>query len=180
MRGLRLAVLCSIVLGLFSTAVLADGPQVYKWTDSQGVVHYSDKAPTTPQQPVKLMTLAPLPAVDAQTEAQNQAWIASVHQWYQSMVAQELAQQYNQILAWQSAQQQTSDCSVESGEDVSSTTQVYAGYAPYYYQHQHHHKHHDKRPGHTSTPPLAFKPTLWNTQPNAFSQQLFNTNPNGH
>lgn len=28
-----------------ATAAYADGTQVYKWTDAQGVVHYSDKAP---------------------------------------------------------------------------------------------------------------------------------------
>ena len=177
MRKTSVAILCSIVFGLLTTAAFAGSPQIYKWVDSKGVVHYSDKAPATPQQDVKLISLAPLPAVDAQTVAQNQAWIAGIQQWYQGIVTLENEQQYNQILAWQN---QAAENGSVAQQNQTDTSLVYAGYNPYQFHHHHYHPHQGKRPGHFSSPPLVFQPDLWNTRPNAFSQQLFNTNPNIH
>ncbi|MDE2236150.1 MAG: DUF4124 domain-containing protein [Gammaproteobacteria bacterium] len=180
MRKLIITILCSIVFGTCSTAAFAGSPQIYKWVDSQGVVHYSDKAPATPQQHMQLIALAPLPAVDAQTEAQNRAWIVSINQWYQNMVSLETEQRYNQILAWQASQDQAAESGATSQQNETGTSLVYVGYNPYQFHHHVYHPHHGKRPGHFSPPSLVFQPDLWDTRPNAFSQQLFNTNPNIH
>ncbi len=168
-----LIVLAAILL---SAAVYADGQQIYKWVDSQGVVHYSDKAPVKTQQPVTIMELAELPVVDAQTEVQNQAWIADINQWYQSIVAQENQQQYNQILAWQESQDQAAVSSSDSTQEVSYVSQIYGGYRPFDYKHWHH----QKRPSQPPAKSPEFKSSIWNTQPNPFSEQLYNTNPNIH
>lgn len=165
-----------LAASLFSAAVVADGQQIYKWVDSQGVVHYSDKAPVKPEQPVTRMTLAELPAVDAQTETQNQEWIADINHWYQSIVAQENQQQYNQILAWQESQDQAAAISSDSTEEISTVSQIYGGYRPFNYKHWHHEKRSRLRPAASS----VFKDSLWNTQPNRLSEQLYNTNPNIH
>jgi len=158
-----------LAASLFSAAVFADGQQIYKWVDSQGVVHYSDKAPVKPEQPVTRMQLADLPAVDAQTETQNQAWIASINQWYQSIVTQETQQQYNQILAWQESQDQASVSSSDSTQEVSTVSQIYGGYRPFDYKHWQH----EKRPVQLPAISPVFRPSIWNTQPNPFSEQLY-------
>jgi Domain of unknown function (DUF4124) len=161
---------------LSSTAVLADGQQIYKWTDSQGVVHYSDKAPVKTDQLVTLMTLAELPAVDTQTVAQNQAWIADINQWYQSIVAQENQQQYNQILAWQESQDQAAVSTTDATQEVSYVSQIYGGYRPFDYKHWRH----EKQPSHRPAKSPVFKSDIWNTQPNPYSVELYNTNPDIH
>lgn len=161
---------------LFSTVVCADGQQIYKWTDSQGVVHYSDKAPVNTDQPVTQMELAELPAQDAQSQAQNQAWIADINQWYQGIVAQENQQQYNQILAWQESQDQATVSSSDSTQEISTVSQIYGGYRPFDYKHWHHGKRSVQLPAKSS----VFKSSIWNTQPNPLSEQLYNTNPNIH
>jgi hypothetical protein len=161
---------------LFSAAAFADGQQIYKWVDSQGVVHYSDKAPVKTQRPVTRMQLAELPPVDAQTEAQSQAWIANINKWYQSIVAQEDQEQYNQILAWQESQDQAAVNSTDSTQDVSYVSQIYGGYRPFDYKHWHH----EKRPVQMPIKSPVFKSSIWNTQPNSLSEGLYNTNPNIH
>lgn len=161
---------------LFSTTVYADGQQIYKWTDSQGVVHYSDKAPVKAEQPVTTMELAELPALDAQSQAQNQAWIADINQWYQNVVAQENQQQYNQTLVWQESQDQAAVSSSDSTQEVSYVSQIYGGYRPFNYKHWQH----GKRPTQLPAKSSIFKSSIWNTQPNPLSEQLYNTNPNIH
>ncbi|MGA9854553.1 MAG: DUF4124 domain-containing protein [Gammaproteobacteria bacterium] len=165
-----------LAASLLSAGVFADGQQIYKWTDNQGVVHYSDKAPVKAAQPVTTMQLAELPAVDAQTEAQNQAWIASINQWYQNIVVQENQQQYNQILAWQESQDQAAVSSSDSTQEVSYVSQIYGGYRPFDYKHWQH----EKRPTQLPAKSPVFKSSIWNTQPNPSSGQLYNTNPNIH
>jgi Domain of unknown function (DUF4124) len=173
-HSIKFLILLSATLLL--AAATANGQQIYKWTDSQGVVHYSDKAPAKTDNPVTSMTLAELPPVDAQTEAQNQAWIASINQWYQSIVAQQTAEQYNQILAWQESQDQAAVSTTDSAQAVSYVSQIYGGYQPFDYKHWHH----QKRPSRLPSKSPVFKSDIWNTQPNSFTGQLYNTNPNIH
>ena len=165
-----------LAASLISAAVVADGQQIYKWTDSQGVVHYSDKAPVNAEQPVTTMELAELPPVDAQIQAQNQAWIADINQWYQGIVVQENQQQYNQILAWQESQDQAAVSSSNSTQAVSTVSQIYGGYRPFNYKHWQH----GRRPAQLPAKSPVFKSSIWNTQPNPLSEQLYNTNPNIH
>lgn len=180
MGKLSITFLIVCVTFLFSGIALADGTQIYKWVDSQGVVHYSDKAPTNPDLPVTSMTFPAPPANAAQAEAQNNAWIASTQQWFQSVVSLENEQQYNQILAWQESQDQAAVSSSDSSQSDSTqnvlyTSQIYGGYRGFDYKHWRH----KPRPVHPIAPPVL-KPSPWNTRPNPASSQLYNTNPNIH
>lgn len=174
MAKLSVTLVFVLAANLCSAAALADGQQIYKWVDSQGVVHYSDKAPAKTVQPVTHMTLAALPAVDAQTEAQNQAWIAGINQWYQSIVAQETQQQYNQILAWQESQDQAAQSNTTSNQEITDVTPIYGAYRPFHFRHRNFEHHRSRQPINS----VVFRPNVWSTQPNSFSNQLYNTNPN--
>ncbi len=168
----RIKILIVLTAVLFSTAAFADGQQIYKWTDSQGVVHYSDKAPVNSAHSVQQITLSVLPAPDPQSEAQNQAWIASVNQWYESVLKQESQLQYEQLLAWRESQPKAA--AVPPAEQVSYAAPLYGGY--FRFRHRHHESDGDDfgRPPHSNRPmPAVFQPSFWNTQPNPFSQQLY-------
>ena len=56
-----------------AAAALADDQQVYKWTDAQGVLHYSDKPPQATTADVQTMTVQISPPVDPVKQAQAQA-----------------------------------------------------------------------------------------------------------
>ena len=172
MNTQSIKILIVLAATLYSMAAFADGQQIYKWTDSQGVVHYSDKAPVKPVHSVQQITLPALPAPDPQSEAQNQAWIAGVNQWYESVLKQESQLQYEQLLAWQESQPKAAP--VPPAEPVSYAAPLYGGY--FRFRHRHHESDGDEfgRPPHPSGPmPRAFRSSLWNTQPNPFSQQLY-------
>lgn len=176
MSKLSVTVMLFLAASLCSAAAFADGQQIYKWVDSQGVVHYSDKAPAKTQQPVTRMTLAALPAADAETEAQNQAWIAGINQWYQSIVAEETQQQYNQILAWQESQDQAAASTAASTQEVSDVSPIYGGFRPFNFRRWRH----EHRRSHQPVNSVVFRPSLWDTRSTPMSQQLYNTNPNSH
>ncbi|HEY1774221.1 MAG TPA: DUF4124 domain-containing protein [Gammaproteobacteria bacterium] len=56
------SVMCAAAL--LSRASLADNSQLYRWTDAQGVVHYSDQPPQQPVADLKTSDLPEFPAVD--------------------------------------------------------------------------------------------------------------------
>lgn len=73
-----LVILCCC-LWAASPALASDG-QVYKWVDSAGVTHFSDRPPASGGQSV---TVSPLPVPvppDARRQAELRAWVAQVNQ----------------------------------------------------------------------------------------------------
>ena len=152
---------------LFSAVAVAGTP-VYKWTDRQGVVHYSDKAPTHSPQNVKVLALPELPPVDPQAVKQEQAYIASVNQWYQEVMDRQLQWRNEQLMTWQPSP-------TAQSATPASTTEVTAvsplcwdcgqlWHRPYY------------RPPNYRRPqpkPSVFKSNIWSTQPNPYTQQLY-------
>lgn len=178
MGKLSVTLLIAFIVALFSAGVFADDQQIYKWVDSQGIVHYSDKAPTKPkpEQNLKQITLPVLPTPDPQAAAEDQARIADINQWYQGIVAQETQQQYNQALAWQESQDQAAENVPDYTQEVSYVTPVYVGYRPFDFEHPHKNSGHDNfmHPPHQGQPiSPVFKSSIWDTQPNPFTQQLF-------
>lgn len=157
---------CAAVL--FSVAAVA-GTQVYKWTDSQDVVHYSDKAPAHVNRSVKIIELPTLPPVNPQAVKQERAYITSVNQWYQRVINRQLQWRKQQLLAWRAG---------EPPQPVKpvSTTRV-ASLSPLcwdcgrlwrrraYYWHRAHSRRQAK--------PRVFKSKIWSTQPNRFTQSLY-------
>ncbi|MGB9428453.1 MAG: DUF4124 domain-containing protein [Gammaproteobacteria bacterium] len=154
---------------LFSGVASAAGTQIYKWTDAQGVVHYSDKAPAQTPQPVALITLPEFPPVDQKAEAADQAWIASINQWYENVLKQESQLQYEQFLAWQESQ--SSEPVPPATEQVSYVTPLCWDCGRFGFRHRPHDKMPSPRTPHAISP--VFKSNIWSTQPNPFTQQLY-------
>ena len=81
----------------FAVPAAADGPAVYKWTDSGGTVHYSDKPPETAAPDLQTLNLPPLPPQDpAKIAADQAAQVASTTATLQLLQAQ-LALQQQQL-----------------------------------------------------------------------------------
>lgn len=166
MTKLNASVLLACLTLLFSGVALADGTQIYKWTDSQGVVHYSDKAPAKTPELVTLMSLSEFPPADPKAAAEEQAYIAFVNQWYQNLMQQQSQQQYEQFLAWE--QSQPVEPAAPPVEQVSYVTPCWScGFGSHFH-------HHRFRPPLLSPPtPQSFHTSLWSTQPNLFTQSLY-------
>lgn len=150
---------------LFSAAAVADGAQIYKWTDSQGVVHYSDKAPASPQSSLQVMALPESPPVDPQAEAADQAWIASINQWYQTVLNDQAQLESAQLLESQAAQPAATP--PVSTEQVSYVTPFCWDCERFHFHHRPH------RPPLSMPTPQSFQNSLWHPQPNPFTQSLY-------
>lgn len=166
MSRMSTVVLLVCSAALFSAAAATAGTQIFKWTDSAGVVHYSDKAPATPQSSLQVMALPELPPVDPKAEAADQAWIADVNQWYQNVLKQQSELQYQEFLAWEQSQPTAAPPPV-STEQVSYVT-------PFCWDCERFHFHHPPhRPLLSPPTPQSFQNSLWHPQPNPFTQSLY-------
>ncbi|MGA9853129.1 MAG: DUF4124 domain-containing protein [Gammaproteobacteria bacterium] len=155
---------------LFSGVAMADGTQIYKWMDGQGVVHYSDKAPSQVEHSVTRMSMPTLPAPDPKAQAADQAWIASINTWYQSVLKDQAQLQYEQFLESEEAQPQLPESTPDYTEQVSYVTPVYGNY----WRSGFSHRLHSSPPTHRPQPrqPM-FQSSIWSAQPNPFTQQLY-------
>jgi|GEM_PF-6139107 len=93
MKGI-FVISAALAAALLSPALLADNPQLYTWTDAQGVVHYSDQPPTQPAADLKTSDLPEFPAVDQAKLDKEQAALLA-----QAAALQQLAQAQAQALA---------------------------------------------------------------------------------
>lgn len=77
---MKASVLRLLVLAALSPSLaLADSPQVYKWTDTAGVIHYSDKLPIQAAADVQTLDLPALPRQDpAELAARQAALLAQI------------------------------------------------------------------------------------------------------
>ncbi|MGH8279436.1 MAG: DUF4124 domain-containing protein [Gammaproteobacteria bacterium] len=166
-KSLRLALACLAALGV-GTA-LAVTP-VYKWTDAQGVVHYSDKAPKHATSPVKVMQLPALPPVSPEAVKQEQASIASIQQWYQQVLNQQSQLEYDQFLAWQESQPSTTTPAPATVTEVSYLSPLCWDCGPLWHRRSYYRPRRDRAP---STRPPVFKSNIWSTQPNRFTQSHY-------
>ncbi|MGH8371569.1 MAG: DUF4124 domain-containing protein [Gammaproteobacteria bacterium] len=123
MGKLLLAFAALSITAMLSGAAFADGLQVYKWTDLQGVVHYSDKPPPAPAVDLLRLDLPKLPPIDPKKIAATDAWIASINEMVRRQQAQEaLAQQQLEL------KQQAAD-SQQYATVVQEPAPIYIGYA---------------------------------------------------
>lgn len=154
---------------LFAGTACAGDLQVYKWVDSRGVVHYSDQAPATRQPDLQQMTLQALPAPDPKALAEDQAWIASINQWYQTVLDDQAQLEYEQLLASQAAPSPAPPSSPEDVEQPSYVMPVFGGY----YRFHHHRFYRPHRPLLSAPTPQSFENSLWHPQPNPFTQPSY-------
>lgn len=94
-----------LLLLLLTPAAFADGTQYYKWTDAQGVIHYSDKAPVQPAADLQTMDMPAFPAQDPAALAAHQAELVAEAAAAQKLLQAQLAEQAQaNALAVQQAQ----------------------------------------------------------------------------
>ena len=143
---------------LCAGAATAGNMQIYKWVDGQGVVHYSDAAPAGAQPAVTRITLPEFPPPDPQVEAADQAWIASVNQWYQSVLDQQAQLQYEQNLAWQQSQPAPAPAPTPASQDLAYVVPVCCQCDRFHFRHHH------RRPLLSAPTPQSFHNSLWHPQ----------------
>ena len=109
----------------------ADGQTVYKWTDTQGVVHYSDKPPVQSAPDLQTMDLPAFPPQDpAKIAADQAALAASTAALVQQQQAEEALQQRAEELALERAQlQATQEALRLDANAAAQPAPVYAIYA---------------------------------------------------
>jgi hypothetical protein len=96
-----------------SAMAMADDPQLYRWTDAKGTVHYSDQPPSQSAPDLTTAAMPSFPAVDpvklAQRQAALMAQVAALQQLTQAQLSQQaqaaaLAQQQAELQAAQAQQ----------------------------------------------------------------------------
>lgn len=124
---LRLAYLLPLLVFTLPAAAFAADPQMYKWTDSHGTVHYSDQPPTQPAPDLVASDMPTFPPVDqakvAQQQAELLAQVVALQQLTQAQMAQQaqaaaIAQQQAESLAADAAAQQAAQAQPSSAEPI--------------------------------------------------------------
>ena len=117
-------------------AAFADGQSIYKWTDSDGTVHYSDKPPQAAPADLTTLDLPALPPQDpAKVAADQAAEVASTAATLKLLQAQLALQQQQLSLQLQQAELQavTTPAPAESGatdmDSADAVSPVYPIYA---------------------------------------------------
>lgn len=132
----KILVLLTLLCGTaFMAAAFADGQSIYKWTDSDGTVHYSDKPPETAPADLTTLDLPALPPQDpAKVAADQAAEVASTAATLKLLQAQLALQQQQLNLQLQQAQLQavTTPVPAEAGTaDMDSADAVLPVYPIY-------------------------------------------------
>jgi hypothetical protein len=121
---------CCVVLAAasLSSAVLADNAQLYKWTDAQGVIHYSDQPPTQAVTDLATSDIPVFPAVDqAQVDKEQAALLAQAAALQQLAAARAAADSQARIAAAQEAAVQPQP--TVSTDDVDAVAPIYVSSA---------------------------------------------------
>ena len=107
---------------VFSAAAIADDQSVYKWTDAQGVVHYSDKPPKEAAADLQTLDLPAFPAQDPAKIAADQAALAASTAALQQQMLNTAALQQQQLAL---AQAQAALDTQQPGVDTDAADDVY-------------------------------------------------------
>jgi hypothetical protein len=121
---------CCVLLAAasLSPAVLADDTQLYKWTDTQGVIHYSDQPPTQAVADLATRPIPVFPAVDqAKVDKEQAALLAQAAALQQLTAAQAAADAQARIAAAQQAAAQPQPA--VSTDDVDTLAPIYVSSA---------------------------------------------------
>src|SRR5579859_6997982 len=86
-------VIAFLALLVLSSAAFGDDPQMYKWTDVDGVVHYSDKPPVEAVTDLQTLDIPSFPAQDPAKIAAEQAELVAQIQAVQQLLQTQAAQQ---------------------------------------------------------------------------------------
>ncbi len=127
MNKLLLLICASLFAALSVTAAFADDQSIYKWTDAQGVVHYSDKPPKEAAADLQTLELPPLPPQDpVKIAAAEAAQAASTLATLQQLQAQTALQQQQAALAQQQADIQATLAAMQQPDEPAEIAPIYA------------------------------------------------------
>ncbi|HEV2112436.1 MAG TPA: DUF4124 domain-containing protein [Gammaproteobacteria bacterium] len=167
MKDLLALSILVLLAASFSADVFADGQSVYKWTDAQGVVHYSDKPPTEAAPDLQSMDLPAFPPQDpVKIAAEQAALIASTAALVQQQQAEEALQQRAEELALERAQLQATQEALQQDAAAAQSAPVYAIYAnsPFiprsFHRNMFEHHHFDDRKPVFTDHPMVQRPPL--------------------
>lgn len=122
--------LIPLVVATFPPLASADGQSVYKWTDADGVLHYSDKPPKESVADLETMDLPALPPQDTAKIAADQAALAaSTAALVQQQQAEEALRQREEELALERAQLEASQQALQQTTTAPEPVPVYPIYA---------------------------------------------------
>jgi hypothetical protein len=121
---------CCLMLAAasFSSLVHADDTQLYRWTDTQGVIHYSDQPPTQAVADLATTSIPVFPAIDqAKVDKEQAALLAQAAALQQLAAAQAAADAQARIAAAQQVAAQPQPA--VSTEDVDTVAPIYVSSA---------------------------------------------------
>jgi len=152
---------CLLLAALWlPTVVLADDPQLYRWTDAQGVIHYSDQPPTQPATDLATSAMPVFPAVDqAKLDQEQAALLAQAAALQQLVQAQAAAQAAARLAAAELAAQEAPPV-VPATDDSYSPAPIYvnSAFVPRIYRANLYIPHHHG--GSRSSPGLPSRPAI--------------------
>ena len=117
-----------LLLGLLTLApaAFADAPQVYKWTDATGVIHYSDKPPVQAAADLQSMDMPSFPAPDPAEIAAHQAQLDAEARTAQQLLQAQLAEQaQSRALALQQAQLEAAAAAQQQADSGPAVQPIY-------------------------------------------------------
>lgn len=120
-RSLPLVILLCAVFG---GAIAKSGGgelHVYRWTDTAGVTHFSDKPPIGPVSSLKVLSLAPPPpASSASEEAATRAWIDEANRRAEAMIKADRAYRLEMAKTQAAAEARKAAESAQATDDNAS------------------------------------------------------------
>lgn len=122
--------LIPLMLAALPPLASADAQTVYKWTDADGVLHYSDKPPKDGVADLQTMDLPTLPPQDpAKIAADQAALAASTAALVQQQQAEDALQQREEELALERAQLAAEEQALQQNAAPAESVPVYPIYA---------------------------------------------------
>lgn len=126
----------ALIAVLACSAAHADNPQMYRWTDPQGVIHFSDQPPKEPAADLTTSDIPVFPAVDqAKVDEEQAALLAQAAALQRLAAAQAAADAQTSIAATQEAAAQPQTEAVTTDDsDYPAPIYVTSAFVPRSYR----------------------------------------------
>ena len=138
MKATRVTSILFCLTALLPAAAWADSLKVYKWTDAQGLLHYSDKPPLEAAADMQTLQFD-LPPVDTQKLAASEAEMARLSAALRQQQAEEDLEQQRRQLAEQQAELAATLATLQQATAAAAQPpQVFYAVAPSRFAFHHH------------------------------------------
>ena len=145
-----------LLAALLPALAAAENPQMYKWTDADGVLHYSDQPPKQPAADLQTLDIPQFPAVDPAQLAARQAEQSAELKSLRELLAVQDLEQERAALARQSAALQAELTALQQSQAEPEPVQVVYSVSRFRdNRFRFHHPVHNPHPSVPQPPPLA-------------------------